>query len=176
MLRKTFLAAVVAVSISPSISAQAANTPSYRSFPTQDSIRLSEPDVKKSSPFWPFRTRILNGAVTNGVIFNGKYTVVTWGCGLPCQQGVVIDRKKRDNNIIFLPLSMTGYEYSFNSSQLIVNPHPEEYNNTGEIPTFLYREFYHLVGQTFVFDCADKGEGTKCLDEKEYTAVVNENN
>lgn len=176
MLHISSLAAAVAASILVSLSAHAADAPTFKSFPTQDSIHLAEPDLKKGSVFWDFRTRIRNGAKREGVTYNGVDTVVTWGCGLPCKQGVVINRKKSDNNIIALPLSTLGYEVSFDSSMLVVNPYLEEYDNTGEIPEFLYREFYNLVDEKFVFVCADKGEGTRCIDEKEYNAAVTANN
>jgi len=145
----------------------------FKAFPAQSALHLEAPDLHAGSKFWDFRTRIREGARTNGVTVGGKYTLVTWGCGAPCQGGVVIDRTKSKDNIIALPVAALGYAYSFDSSLLIANPHPEEYDSTGEIPTFLYREFYQLVDGTFKFICADKGEGTRCIDEKEYNAAVN---
>lgn len=87
----------------------------------------------------------------------------------------MIDQTKSRDNIIALPIAALGYEVNFDSTILVVNPHPEEYDSTGEVPAFLYREFYQLVDGSFRFYCADKGEGTRCLDEKEYNAAVSTN-
>jgi len=172
MLRTSLFAAILAVVTSGSSIAQAVEAPTFKQFPAQAALPLAAPDLHKGSPFWEFRTRIREGARTNGVTSNGGYTLVTWGFGTSLQGGVLINRMKSKDNITALPLSALGYEVSFDSTMLVVNPHPEKYDDTGEIPDFLYREFYYLVGDKFVFYCADKGDGTPCIDEKAYKAVV----
>ena len=56
--------------------------------------RLAGPDEKQ------FRTRIRDGA-RSGVNFGGHYNLIEWGCGTPCAQGAVFDRKA--GHVVMLP-------------------------------------------------------------------------
>ncbi len=54
--------------------------------------KLADPDFSTDPDAKRFITRIKNECA-NGINFAGQYTLVTWGCGSPCQSGVVVDRK-----------------------------------------------------------------------------------
>ena len=54
--------------------------------------KLAEPDFSSDPDAKRFITRIKKECA-NGINFAGHYTLVTWGCGSPCQSGVVVDRK-----------------------------------------------------------------------------------
>ncbi|WP_051568652.1 hypothetical protein [Crocinitomix catalasitica] len=54
--------------------------------------KLAEPDFSTEPDAKHFRTRI-NNECANGINFAGQYTLVIWGCGSPCQSGVVVNRK-----------------------------------------------------------------------------------
>ncbi len=54
--------------------------------------KLADPDFSTNPDSRRFITRIKNECA-NGINFAGQYTLVTWGCGSPCQSGVVVDRK-----------------------------------------------------------------------------------
>lgn len=69
--------------------------------------KLADPDFSTDPEAKMFKTRIKTGC-EKGVNFAGHYTLVTWGCGSPCQSGVVIDRK---TGKIF-----SGYGTAFGSS------------------------------------------------------------
>lgn len=53
---------------------------------------LAYPDFSTNPEAKRFITRIKNECA-NGINFAGHYTLVTWGCGSPCQSGVIVDRK-----------------------------------------------------------------------------------
>ena len=54
--------------------------------------KLADPDFSTNPDTKRFITRIKNECA-KGINFAGQYTLVTWGCGSPCQSGVVVDRK-----------------------------------------------------------------------------------
>ncbi len=54
--------------------------------------KLTDPDFSTDPGAKRFITRIKNECA-KGINFAGQYTLVTWGCGSPCQSGVVVDRK-----------------------------------------------------------------------------------
>ena len=56
--------------------------------------------------------------------FAGNYTYVQWGCGSPCHQSMIIDR--RDGKIYDVPTSSLGYSFQADSKMLIVNPPNEK--------------------------------------------------
>lgn len=105
---------------------------------------------------WLFRTRIREG--TDGVCanFDGAFTVVTWGCGSPCQQGVMVDRT--DGKIYWLPDTASyGYEYHAESSLLIMNSFTKADFPDGNIPDWLEREFYLFSHGKWTLIYSDKG-------------------
>ncbi|WP_127138375.1 hypothetical protein [Flagellimonas oceanensis] len=53
--------------------------------------KLANPDFSTNPDAKSFITRIKQGCA-EGVNFAGHYTLITWGCGSPCQTGVVVDR------------------------------------------------------------------------------------
>lgn len=54
--------------------------------------KLANPDFSTDPDSKRYITRIKNECA-KGINFAGQYTLVTWGCGSPCQSGVVVDRK-----------------------------------------------------------------------------------
>ncbi|MGN7515073.1 MAG: hypothetical protein ACTHOM_11890 [Allomuricauda sp.] len=52
---------------------------------------LAEPDFSTNPDAENFVTRIKEGCA-KGINFAGHYTLVSWGCGSPCQTGVIVDR------------------------------------------------------------------------------------
>jgi hypothetical protein len=66
-----------------------------------------------------FRTRITEAYKADTVNFAGHYTFAWWGCGSPCQSGVIIDRKT--GQVYDAPSAALGYDFRPNSRMLIVN-------------------------------------------------------
>ncbi len=73
-----------------------------------------------------FRTVIKEG-VRDGVNFAGHYHIAEWGCGTACQSWVIIDMKT-GNIYDGIPTSR-GLEYRTNSTMIILNPGPRDYNS-----------------------------------------------
>ncbi|MBT1712188.1 hypothetical protein KK062_28360 [Fulvivirgaceae bacterium PWU5] len=67
-----------------------------------------------------FKTRIRNAYNADTVNFAGHYTFASWGCGSPCQQAVIVDR--RTGKVYDAPGATRGYCFKPNSRMLIVNP------------------------------------------------------
>lgn len=160
---RTLLAFVAALYLSTMTTEVAAAEPPFGDY--QTSIyrgTLVPPRLSKAMCrgdelcFWDFRTRLRQGAASEGITFGGKYTLVIWGCGTSCQSGAIIDRKTGE--MIWLPTASLGYEYQADSTLIIVNPHPEEYTFDGELPDWLYREFYTLKDGAFELTAQDKGD------------------
>ncbi|MEC8831127.1 MAG: hypothetical protein VX772_02115 [Bacteroidota bacterium] len=79
---------------------------------------LAEPDFSTNPAAKQFITRITEGCA-NGVNFSGHYTFVSWGCGSPCQTGVVVDRIT--GKIFDGPVTSLGSEFREDSKLLIKN-------------------------------------------------------
>lgn len=54
--------------------------------------KLADPDFSTHPDAKRFVTRIKKGC-EEGINFAGHYSLITWGCGSPCQSGVIVDRK-----------------------------------------------------------------------------------
>lgn len=68
-----------------------------------------------------YRTAIRYSVERVGINFAGKYSIAEWGCGSPCQDGVIVDADTGD--IYPLPgLMMGGLEARKDSRLLIYNP------------------------------------------------------
>lgn len=79
---------------------------------------LAAPDFKRFPHSLPFKTQIVE-ACERGINFSGKYTLVKWGCGSPCQMGVIVNRKTGE--ISDFINSELGLEFKENSSLLTRN-------------------------------------------------------
>lgn len=65
-------------------------------------------------------TAITHGVNELGVNFAGKYCLVSWGCGSPCQSSAIVDMK---TGMVYNGLpSAVGYRFKKNSRVLITNP------------------------------------------------------
>ena len=79
---------------------------------------LAKPDFSSNPTYQKFKSRIQLGC-NKGVNFAGHYTLITWGCGSPCEIGVAVDRK---NGKIFDGLgSSTGIAFRVDSRLIIRN-------------------------------------------------------
>ncbi len=80
--------------------------------------KLKSPDFSSLPGSKRFITRITEGC-KEGVNFAGKYTLITWGCGSPCQSGVIVDRT---NGKIYGDYSTAyGSEFRKDSKLIILN-------------------------------------------------------
>lgn len=86
-----------------------------------DKIDKSKADLNLSpkEEAYRFRTRIREAYKSDTVNFAGHYTFAWWGCGSPCQSGVIIDR--RTGQIYDVPSAALGYDFRPNSRMLIAN-------------------------------------------------------
>lgn len=120
---------------------------------------LAAPHLMPGTKEWNFRTRISEGTAGVCANFDGAFTVVTWGCGTECQDGAMVDRT--DGKIYWLPdLASYGYEYHAESSLLIVNPFSKADFSDGQVPDYLWREFYEFSHSKWVLLYRDKGYTT----------------
>ena len=79
---------------------------------------LKEPNFETNPKFKKFITRIKDEC-KSGVNFAGHYTLVTWGCGSPCQRSAIVDRKTGE---IFDGLETTyGIDFKKDSRMIIKN-------------------------------------------------------
>jgi hypothetical protein len=80
--------------------------------------KLADPDFSTNPDAKRFITRIKNECA-NGINFAGQYTLVTWGCGSPCQSGVVVNRKT--GKIFGGYATALGSEFKKDSKMIIRN-------------------------------------------------------
>lgn len=78
---------------------------------------LAKPDFARTPDAKRYITRITNGCKELGINFAGHFTLITWGCGSPCQGGAVVDRKTGE---IFWGYSSSLGSTFFPDSKLIV--------------------------------------------------------
>ncbi|WP_268121954.1 hypothetical protein [Roseivirga pacifica] len=79
---------------------------------------LAEPDFSTAPDAKAFESRIKD-ACNNGINFAGHYTLVIWGCGAPCQTGVVVNRKTGE--IIEGYQTSLGSDFRKDSKLIIMN-------------------------------------------------------
>lgn len=94
---------------------------SFEDFPaetinTADKANL---DLSSKEGARSFKTRITNAYKADTANFAGHYTFAWWGCGSPCQDGVIVDR--RTGKIYEIPSGSLGYNFRPDSRMLIVN-------------------------------------------------------
>jgi hypothetical protein len=100
--------------------------PRFEDFPARDTFTGTPAPVDLSSAEGArqFRT-VLRGGASQGLSFAGRYTVVEWGCGSPCQSFAIVDA--RTGRVTFGPASLTvGASYRLDSELLIADP-PERW-------------------------------------------------
>lgn len=88
-----------------------------------DHNKYADLDLKSNKNANNFRTTLREGFSSDTANFAGHYSFISWGCGSPCQNSLVIDRKT--GKIYDSPGASLGYEFRVNSKLLIVNP-PDE--------------------------------------------------
>ena len=91
--------------------------------PVSDTSSKAPLDFNSNKEAKLYRTAIRNGYKEGNSTFGGHYELITWGCGSPCADGVIIDRKT--GKIYDIPMVAFGYEYRHNSLMLLINP-PDE--------------------------------------------------
>lgn len=103
----------------------AAETPRFESYAVTNVFRGKPAplDLKSHPRAREYRTRLREGAKEKPN-FAGSYTLVTWGCGSPCQEVALIDA--RDGKVYFAPF-VTSLGGRFRSdSRLFVADAPED--------------------------------------------------
>lgn len=80
--------------------------------------KLAKPDFNSYPDEKRFTTRIIEEC-KNGINFAGRYTLVIWGCGSPCQSGVIVDRI--NGKIYSNYFSTFGSEFKKDSRMIILN-------------------------------------------------------
>lgn len=102
---------------------------------------LAEPDFESNLSARLFITRIKEGCA-EGINFAGHCTLITWGCGSPCQQGVVVDRK---TGKIFDDYGTSlGSEFRKDSKMIITNVEAIDFE-TNLIELCPYCEVAHQI-------------------------------
>ena len=94
--------------------------PAFDQFPVAPTTlsKVMAPDVS-SGEARTYRTMLREGAKV-GVNFAGHYTVVMWGCGVPCKQLALIDR--RTGTVYFFPVEVAlGAEYRVDSALFVTD-------------------------------------------------------
>lgn len=92
--------------------------------PIQDTTSKAPLDFSSNKAAREYRTVIRDGYKQDYRSFGGHYDLIAWGCGAPCANGVIVDRKT--GKIYHLPESTMGYDCNANSLLLVVNPTWEE--------------------------------------------------
>ena len=92
---------------------------SFKDYPSQVfKGELEDPNFESNPKYKMYITKITNEC-KQGVNFAGHYTMVTWGCGSPCQRGALVDRKTGE---IFDGLETTyGIDFKKDSRLVIKN-------------------------------------------------------
>ena len=80
--------------------------------------QLKDPDFSTYPNSKYFKTRILSEC-KKGINYAGYFTLVTWGCGSPCQTGVIVNRKT--GQIFGGVESVFGMRFKPNSRMIINN-------------------------------------------------------
>lgn len=124
--------------------------PSFENFPVaeEDVFRGTPAPVNFSSmpEALHYKTVITEGA-KRGPNFAGHYTIVTWGCGSPCQISAVVDAIT-GNIVAYAGDSLsTGYgvKYKINSKMLVVDDPGESLKNFAKENTRMLFPTRYLV-------------------------------
>ncbi|KDN55730.1 hypothetical protein [Flavobacterium seoulense] len=80
--------------------------------------KLADPNFESLPSAKRYVTRIKEG-IKNGINFAGKFTLITWGCGSPCQGGVIINRI--NGNIYDDYSTAYGSDFKKDSKLIIMN-------------------------------------------------------
>lgn len=119
----------------------------FEDYPSRHFIQESQAPLDLDSHYrgWQFKTRIRD-AYAKGPDFAGHYTVVMWGCGISCQNHIIVDNLT--GKIIDAEIgSSEGVEYTLESELFVVNP-PESIKSyqeaLGRVPDWLETRYYKL--------------------------------
>lgn len=103
--------------------------------------KLADPDFSTNPDSKSFITRIKNECA-KGINFAGHYTLVIWGCGSPCQSGVLVDRLT--GKIYDGFVSELGSEFNKNSRMIVRNVGAID-SSTNLIEICLYCKVNHII-------------------------------
>lgn len=98
-------------------------------------------NINQSSFTQNYKTMIRESFEKETINFAGKYILNYWGCGSPCQVGVVIDTE--NGKIIEIPSASVSYKFHINSRLLILNP-PDSLNYYIKDCSYCKPELYYL--------------------------------
>jgi len=97
-------------------------------------------DLKSHPRAWEYRTRLREGSKEKPN-FAGSYTLVTWGCGSPCQEVALIDA--RNGRVYFAPfVTSLGGRFRQNSRLFVVDAPEDIAEYYGATPPAEGRLFY----------------------------------
>lgn len=116
-----------------------------------DNKKYAALDFKSNKGAANFQTRIREGYSADTANFAGHYSFVYWGCGSPCLNSVLIDRKT--GKIYDSPGASLGYEFHVDSRMLITNP-PDT--------SGFYEDCFYCKPIIYIFD-----EQTKTFNERQ---------
>lgn len=89
-----------------------------------DNTKKAKLDLNSHKYGRMFRTNLRNEFARDSANFAVHYSLVTCGCGSPCQMSLLIDRYT--GKIYDAPNSIVGVDFRANSRMLIVNPPDED--------------------------------------------------
>lgn len=114
-------------------------------------VQTIKAELNFSPLYKSFKTVISNAYKKNDCLFAGHYSFIWWRCGMPCQCGVMVDR--RTGRIYDIPVASYGYQFEKDSRMLIVNP-PDSNGYYENIPECT-PEVYVLNEHTKAFTLVD---------------------
>jgi hypothetical protein len=137
-------------------------TPEFAEYPAAAYTgRIAPPRITGEARV--FRTRIREAAA-DGPNFGGHYRITTWGCGLGCSMGAVVNVKT--GHVMMLPATVAEwpvdkrpFEYRADSRLLVMNG----IRNESEVEREIDRHFYEISGTKFLYigsNLEDDGEHT----------------
>jgi len=97
-----------------------------------------------------YRTVITEGYKEERMVnFGGHYCLVGWGCGSPCVQFALVDR--RTGRVYDGLVAPAGFDYKANSRLLLVNPPDDERTALYDLETeyWVWSETRHKFEQRF---------------------------
>lgn len=159
MRRRTLIGVLAAIIALPALAqvrcgqtSCASSAPRFESFsvpasPNQPSVHVH---LKSHPRAYRFRSALRAG-VRKGPNFSGSYTIVSWGCGVACQELAIVDAK---SGKVFFPKALrlnayhvvhedplpSPFQFQLNSSLLVVVGAPNDGEEKGIF-------FYHWNGK-----------------------------
>jgi hypothetical protein len=108
------------------------NVPSFNGYPVQEKYFVPVAlDIDSNPRGALFKTKISEGYVEDQPNFAGKYTIVSWGCGVDCFGWVIINNATGQIFGDYMSEKLTdggssyGMDFNIDSNLIIINPSQE---------------------------------------------------